>query len=73
MNYSSAKSIWWKKITGLKKGVEYGYQFWVDGSIRVADPFATLMLHEWDDAFIPAANYPNMKYYPFHNYEKERE
>ena len=64
MNYSSAKSIWWKKITGLKKGVEYGYQFWVDGSIRVADPFATLMLHEWDDAFIPAANYPNMKYYP---------
>ena len=64
MNYASSKSIWWKKITGLKKGVEYGYQFWVDGSIRVADPFATLLLHEWDDAYIPSANYPNLKYYP---------
>ena len=64
MNYASSKSIWWKKITGLKKGVEYGYQFWVDGNIRVADPFATLLLHEWDDAYIPSANYPNLKYYP---------
>ena len=64
MNFSSSNNIWWKRIGGLKKGVEYGFQYWIDGKVRVADPFATLLLSEWDDAYIPAANYPKLKLYP---------
>ena len=64
MNFSSTDNIWWKRIGGLKKGVEYGFQYWVDGKVRVADPFAELLLSEWDDSYIPAANYPKLKLYP---------
>lgn len=64
MNFSSSDNIWWKRIGGLKKGVEYGFQYWVDGKVRVADPFAELLLSEWDDVYIPAANYPKLKLYP---------
>jgi 1,4-alpha-glucan branching enzyme len=64
MNYSPNNAIWWKVITGLKAQQEYGFQYWVDGKIRVSDPFATLMLHDWDDAYISKSNYPNLKPYP---------
>lgn len=64
MHFSSANSIWWKVISGLKKEEEYAFQYWVDGKIRISDPFATLMLHDWDDAYINKSNYPNLKSYP---------
>lgn len=55
---------WWLKITGLTPGAEYAYQYFVDGQIKVADPFATKILDPSNDGFIPAANYPNLKAYP---------
>lgn len=64
MNFSPSQQLWWVKVSGLKKGVEYAYQYWVDGKLRVADPFSVLMLHEWDDAYISASNFPNLKAYP---------
>lgn len=64
MNYSPSNATWWIRISGLKKQTEYAFQYWVDGKIRVSDPFATLMLHDWDDAYINKSNYPNLKPYP---------
>ncbi len=32
---------WWIEITGLTPGQEATAQYWVDGQIRVADPYAT--------------------------------
>ncbi|HRR08902.1 MAG TPA: alpha-amylase family glycosyl hydrolase [Rhodothermales bacterium] len=55
---------WWLKITGLTPGVEYAYQYYVDGKIKVADPFATKILDPFNDGFIPSSNYPNLKAYP---------
>ena len=56
---------YWLEVSGLKQGLEYGYQFVVDGSIRVADPFAHKFLHETlDNEIINQNRYPNLKPYP---------
>ncbi|MBR6544031.1 MAG: hypothetical protein IKT66_01290, partial [Alistipes sp.] len=31
----------WTTVSGLEEGVEYGYQFLVDGTLKVGDPYAT--------------------------------
>jgi hypothetical protein len=63
----------WLEISGLTSGINNSYQYWVvdatptAGSpvvVKVADPYSTLVLSPYDDASIPAANYPNMPVYP---------
>jgi 1,4-alpha-glucan branching enzyme len=53
----------WKELTGLTPGQEYGFQYWVDGSLKIAEPFADKILDP-DDQYIPQATYPNLKPYP---------
>ena len=54
----------WTTISGLQSGEEYGYQYLVDGSIKVADPYATKILDPWNDKYISSSVYPNLKQYP---------
>lgn len=53
----------WKELTGLTPGQEYGFQYWLEGSLKIAEPFADKILDP-DDQYIPAASYPNLKTYP---------
>ncbi len=62
---ANADSIWfWYEITGLTPGQEYGFQYLVDGEVRIADPYSELVLDENNDQFIPSSVYPNLKAYP---------
>ena len=54
----------WTTVSGLEEGVEYGYQFLVDGTLKVGDPYATKILDPWNDKWISSAVYPNLKEYP---------
>lgn len=54
----------WKEITGLSAGEVYGFQYLVDGEIRIADPYSAVVLDENNDPFIPESVYPNLKEYP---------
>jgi len=54
----------WIDLTGLNAGEEYGYQYLIDDNLRVADPYAELVLDKFNDEYIPAATYPNLKAYP---------
>ena len=54
----------WITISGLEEGVEYGYQYLVDGTIKIGDPYATKILDPWNDKWIDASVYPNLKEYP---------
>ncbi|MFM1971275.1 MAG: hypothetical protein RL731_1097, partial [Bacteroidota bacterium] len=54
----------WVRLTGLTPGVEYAYQFIIDGALKVADYNAHKVLDPWNDPFIAAATYPNLKPYP---------
>lgn len=55
---------WWITITGLSKGQEYAFQYLVDGTLKIADPYTDKVLDPWNDQYIPSAVYPNLKAYP---------
>jgi len=56
--------LWWLEIDGLETGVNYTYQYLVDGTVRIADPFSTLVLDPFNDEFIPEVTFPNLPEYP---------
>lgn len=64
MNKTPDGNRWWLKITGLTAGTEYGYQYVIDNSIKVADAYAEKVLDPYNDQYIPSANYPSLKPYP---------
>ncbi|RCH55057.1 alpha-amylase [Mucilaginibacter hurinus] len=55
---------WWVKITGLDPNTEYAYQYYINGSLRVADPYTEKILDPDNDRYIPATVYPGLKAYP---------
>jgi len=55
----------WIQINNLNPTTEYGYQYYVDGKLKVADPFTEKVLDPWNDQYIPPSVYPNLKPYPF--------
>jgi 1,4-alpha-glucan branching enzyme len=48
----------------LTPGSKYTYQYYIDGTLRVADPLSEVVLNQWDDPYIPAVNYPNRPTFP---------
>ncbi len=64
MNRSIDDSLFWLDLPVLEPGRNYAYQYWVDGELRVADPFSELILDPANDGFIPEANFPDLPPYP---------
>ena len=58
-----AEEVFWITLDGLTPNVEYAYQYLVDESIRIADPYADKILDP-DDQWIPASIYPDLMDYP---------
>jgi len=56
--------IWWITLTNLVPGQEYGYQFLIDGDLRIYDPYTEKVLDPVYDSSIPSTVYPNLKPYP---------
>ncbi len=54
----------WITLSGLIKGEEYAFQYLVDGSIYIADPYTDKVLDPWNDQYIESTTYPNLKPYP---------
>ena len=64
MNKTSDGSHFWLTLHNLTPGFEYAYQYFIDGSINVADPYTEKVLDPWNDKYIPETTYPNLKEYP---------
>ena len=64
MKRTPDSSTYWISLTGLTPGEEYAYQYFVDGSLRIGDPYADKVLDPWNDPFISNQTYPNLKPYP---------
>lgn len=64
MKRSSDGNRYWIQLNGLETGKEYIFQYFIDGTIRVGDPYADKISDPWDDKDIDAAHYPNMIDYP---------
>lgn len=64
MNQTPDSSRFWLRITGLTPGVEYGYQYLIDGKLKLADYNTEKVLDPSNDQFISATTYPSLKAYP---------
>lgn len=64
MNRTTDGKRYWCAVGNLVPGQEYIYQYMVDGSIRIGDPYARKVSDPWNDKYIDNATYPNLKQYP---------
>lgn len=55
---------YWLTLGGIEPGEEYAYQYYIDGELKLADPYAEKILDPWNDQWIPSSHYPNLKPYP---------
>jgi hypothetical protein len=55
---------YWATVTGLTPGKEYRFQYLVDTSLYIADPYADKVLDPDNDSYITSATYPNLISYP---------
>lgn len=54
----------WLEIDGLNPGEEYVFQYFIDGELRIADPYTEQTSDPWHDNYIPESIYPNLISYP---------
>ena len=64
MNKTADGNYWWVTINGLTPGTEYSYQYLINGTLKIADPYTEKVLDPWNDQYISASTYPNLKPYP---------
>lgn len=55
---------YWIELDGLTKGQEYAFQYLVNGTLPVGDPYAEKILDPNNDSYIPSNTYPNLKSLP---------
>lgn len=65
MNRTSDENRYWIDLGSFPSGQEVAYQYYIDGSLTVADPLADQILDPNNDAYISSKTYPNLKKYPF--------
>ena len=51
---------YWITINSLTPGQEYIFQYWVDGVIKVGDPYSDKVADPWNDGSIPESVYPGL-------------
>ncbi len=64
MKKTTDGNTWWVQIDNLNPNTEYAYQFLVDGTLKVADPYCEKILDPENDKYISSTTYPNLKVYP---------
>lgn len=64
LNKTPDGNYYWITLHGLTPGYEYSFQYLVDNSIYIADPYSEKILDPFNDKYIPAATYPDLKPYP---------
>lgn len=73
MRRDTSANRFWLQIDNLTPGQLETYQYWVGDTtpltnspalVKVADPYSTLVLNQFDDPNIPDSTYPNMTAFP---------
>lgn len=64
MRRDPATNRFWLELTGLTPQHNHLYQYLVEFTINVADPYSTTILDEFNDPYIDALTYPSLPAYP---------
>lgn len=54
----------WLNIEGLEEGRQYVYQYFIEGEIKVADPYTEQVSDPFNDQYISSSIYPDLIEYP---------
>ncbi|WP_341215097.1 alpha-amylase family glycosyl hydrolase [uncultured Wocania sp.] len=54
----------WLTVSGLDPNTEYAYQYFIDYTLKVADPYSKKILDPNNDQYISNTTYPNLMAYP---------
>ena len=63
MNQTPDGEYYWLTVEGLTPQQDYVFQYWVDGVIKVGDPYAHQVADPYNDDAIPEVVYPNLPEY----------
>jgi len=55
---------YWVELANLEANKEYVFQYLIDGTIKIGDPYADKVSDPWNDQYISDATYPNLISYP---------
>ncbi len=64
MNITPDGERFWIQLNGLSPQQEYIFQYFVDGEIKIADPYTDQISDPWNDKWIPESVYPGLIDYP---------
>ncbi len=64
MHLDPDEEHFWLTVDGLTAGHEYIFQFFIDGEIKVADPYTHQTSDPWNDHYISDEIYPGLISYP---------
>lgn len=65
MNRSPDGTRYWLTIDNLEAGKEYIFQYYIDGEMRLADPYTHKVSDPSWDKYIPESTYPGLIQYPY--------
>lgn len=54
---------YWLDIENLTPGKAYVYQYWIDGALHIADPYAEQIADPWNDKWIEPSVFPDLPSY----------
>ena len=60
----STKDRFWIELTNLPTQQDISYQYSINATVKIADPYSTVILDPNEDQYINATTYPNMPVYP---------
>lgn len=63
MNRTPDGQFYWLELKNLVPGKDYVYQYWIDGKIKVGDPYARQVADPWNDKFIESSVFPGLPLY----------
>ncbi len=55
--------FFWIEINGLVPQEEYVFQYWVEESVKIGDPYAEKIADPWNDPWIESSTYPDLPFY----------
>ncbi len=57
------REYFWITLNKLTPKKEYVFQYWVDGTIKIPDPYTEKIADPWNDQYIESKVYPNLPKY----------
>ena len=64
MTNSTDGTRWWIQIDNIDPSTEYAYQYYIDGTFKIGDPYCEKVLDPDNDNNITSSVYPSLKAYP---------